>query len=273
MEAHPVGAPVPEPARDVAVDTYVERGAAAYVAELIGTFALVFFITMVVSLFVVKAPVGSPVQPFVDWSVIGLVHAFVLFMLVQTLAVLSGAHLNPAITIALATIRQIRWPEAAIYIVLQLAGGILGALLTKWLVTHQGADVHYGAPSVSPTLRSGIFPGAAAELVGTFFLVWAVVGVAVSPAGLKDWAGFAIGATLGMAVMVFGPLTGAGLNPARSFGPSLVANSFDGGAGAGKFIVIYIVGPILGGVLAALAYTYLYTTHGKKGVQGMEPVG
>jgi MIP family channel proteins len=273
MEANPVGDPASAPARAPVVDTYVDRGMAAYLAELIGTFALVFFITMVVSLFVVKAPAGSPVQPFIDWSVIGLVHAFVLFMLVQTLAVVSGAHLNPAVTVALASIRQIRWSEAGVYIVLQFAGAILAALLTKWLLTRQGADVHYGAPSVSAALRGGVVPAAACEFVGTFFLVWAIVGVAVSPTGLKDWAGFAIGATLGLGVMVFGPLTGAGLNPARAFGPSLVAHSFDAGAGTGRFIVIYIVAPIVGAALASLAYAYLFTTPGKKGVQGMEPVG
>lgn len=81
MEAHPVDEPV--------VDTYVERGPAAYIAELIGTFALVFFITMVVTLYISVPPAGQP-QPFIDWSVIGLVHAFVLFMLIQTLAVISA---------------------------------------------------------------------------------------------------------------------------------------------------------------------------------------
>src|SRR5215208_7459990 len=112
MEAHPAGAPMADPVRDDVVDTYVERGPAAYIAELIGTFALVFFVTMVVSLYI-TAPTGNPpVQPFIDWSVIGLVHAFVLFMLIQTLAVISGAHFNPAVTIALAAIRQIRPPEA-----------------------------------------------------------------------------------------------------------------------------------------------------------------
>ena len=127
MEAHPVGAPVPEPDRPAVVDTYVERGPAAYIAELIGTFALVFFITMVISLFITPASPGQP-QPFIDWSVIGLVHAFVLFMLIQTLAVISGAHLNPAITLGLTVIRQIRPPEAMVYIVLQFAGAVLGRL-------------------------------------------------------------------------------------------------------------------------------------------------
>src|SRR5258705_252988 len=108
MEANPVGGPGPEEIEVVVVDdTYVPRGPAAYVAELVGTMMLVFAITMVVSLYVIVPPAGQ-VQPFIDWSVIGLVHAFVLFMLIQTLAVISGAHLNPAVTVALTSVRQIR---------------------------------------------------------------------------------------------------------------------------------------------------------------------
>jgi MIP family channel proteins len=268
MQAHPVGAPVPEPDRQV-VDTYVPRGPAAYMAELIGTFALVFFITMVFSLFVVPAAPGQA-QPFIDWSVVGLVQAFALFMLIQTLAVISGAHLNPAVTLAMTAIRQIRPPEALIYIVLQFAGAILGALLTKALISDEGAAINYGAPAVSARLSHSILLGAICEGVGTFFLVWAIVGVAVNPAGLKDWAGLSIGTTLGFLVMIFGPLTGAGLNPARSFGPALVGHAFDG---IGHFVWVYVVGPLVGGAVAALVYTYVFTTPGKKGVQGMEPVG
>jgi glycerol uptake facilitator protein len=271
VEAHSVGAPGPEPVRrEVVIDTYVERGPAAYVAELIGTFALVFFITMVVSLYVTAVPVGQP-QPFIDWSVIGLVHAFVLFMLIQSLAVISGAHFNPAVTVALAVIRQIRPPEAFVYIVLQFAGGILGALLTKGLISNEGAGVNYGAVAVSAArLDHSVWLGAVCEGVGTFFLIWAIVGVAVNPAGLKDWAGLAIGTTLGFLVMIFGPLTGAGLNPARAFGPALVGHFFDG---TGRFAVVYIIAPIIGGVIAAVAYTFVFTTPGKKGLEGMEPVG
>jgi len=154
MEAHPVGAPVPEPARDPVVDTYVARGPAAFAAEFIGTFALVFFICMVVSLYVSPVDKQTGIQPFIDWSVIGLVHAFVLFMLIQTLAVISGAHFNPAVTVALAAVRQIRVPEAAVYIVLQFAGGILGALLTKAILKDEGAGVHYAAPAVSDRIGS-----------------------------------------------------------------------------------------------------------------------
>ncbi|HEX4735560.1 MAG TPA: aquaporin [Thermoleophilaceae bacterium] len=271
MEAHPVGDPAFEPARDDVIDTYVARGPAAYVAEFVGTFALVFFITMVVTLYITVPAAGQP-QPFIDWSVIGLVHAFLLFMLIQSLAVISGAHFNPAVTVAMATIRQIRPPEALVYIVLQFAGGILGALLTKALLTDEGAAVNYGAPAISERLSDKVFLGAVCEGLGAFFLVWAIIGVAVNPAGLKDWAGLVIGTTLGFLVMIFGPLTGAGLNPARSFGPALVAGK---GAfhGAGDFTIVYILAPIIGAVVATLLYTYVFTTPGKKGVQGMEPVG
>ena len=79
-----------------------------------------------------------------------------------------------------------------------------------------------------------------------------------------------IGTTLGFLVMIFGPLTGAGLNPARALGPALVGKHFDG---IGHFIWCFTVAPIVGAVLAALVYTFVFTTEGKKGVRGMEPVG
>jgi MIP family channel proteins len=270
MEALSVDEPGADPVVEDVVDTYVPRGPAAFIAEFIGTFMLVFVVTMVVSLYIVVPTANAPVQPFIDWSVIGLVHAFILFMLIQTLGVVSGAHLNPAVTISLAAVRQIRPPEAVVYIVLQLAGGVLGALLTKALVSDEGAAIHYGAPVVSDRLSHSIFLGAITEAVGTFFLVWAIVGVAVSPRGLKDWAGLAIGMTLGAIVMIFGPLTGAGLNPARSFGPALVSHHFDG---IGHFFWVYCAGPVVGGLVATLLYTYVFTSPGKKGVVGMEPVG
>jgi MIP family channel proteins len=191
-------------------------------------------------------------------------------MLIQTLAIISGAHLNPAVTLALTAIRQIRPPEALIYIVLQFAGGILGALLTKALISDEGAAINYGAPAVTARLSHSIFLGAICEGIGTFFLVWAIVGVAVNPSGLKDWAGLAIGTTLGFLVMIFGPLTGGSFNPARALGPALVGHAFDG---IGHFFWVYVAAPIVGAAAAALLYTYVFTSPGKKGVQGMEPVG
>ena len=257
------------------VEVIPERGPAAFVAEVLGTAALVFFITMVISLFITpptpQGPGLPPVQPFIDWSVIGLVHVFVLFMLIQTLAVICGAHFNPAITVALAVIRQIRWIDAAIYVLCQCVGAILGALLTKALLLDEGRAIHYGAPTVSDKLDHSAWLGFLAEGIGAFFLIFAVVGVAVSPQGLKDWSGWVIGGTLGLVVMVIGPLTGASVNPARALGPALVGPHFD--LSTFKWIIVYALGPIVGGVLAAVTYFYLFILPGKKGPVGMEPVG
>ena len=89
-----------------------------------------------------------------------------------------------------------------------------------------------------------------------------IVGVAVNPRSAKETAALAIGATLGVAVMVIAPLTGAGFNPARAFGPALVAGEF---GGAGNFILVYVLAPILGALAAAVAYFNLYVAPGRKG--------
>jgi MIP family channel proteins len=248
-----------------------ERGPAAYVAEFIGTFALVFFVTAAVSLYVTPATPQNP-APFIDFSVIGLVHVFVLFMLIQTLAIVSGAHFNPAVTAALTLLRQIRPLDAVIYIVCQLAGAVAGALVTKALMTEfdNARDVNYGATLLSDKIDEKALLGMLAEGIGTFFLVWAIVGVAVNPRAAKDWAAFAIGATLGFLVMVLGPLTGAGLNPARSFGPALVSGEW---GSADDFLLVYVFAPVVGAILAAVLYFNLVIAPGKKGPGGMGPVG
>ena len=246
-----------------------DRGPAAYIAEFVGTAALVFFITAVVSLFVTPSSPENP-APFIDWSVIGLVHVFVLFVLIQTLALISGAHFNPAITVALTFLRQIKPPDAGIYILAQLSGAVAGALLTKGLLLDEGKAVHYGATVVGPRLDGSIFPGMVAEAVGTFFLVWAVVGVAANPRAAKDWAALSIGGALGAGVMIIGPLTGAGFNPARAFGPALVAHEW---GGADDFILVYVLAPIIGALIAALLYARVLTAPGATGEKPMEPVG
>jgi MIP family channel proteins len=246
-----------------------DRGPAAYIAEFVGTLLLVFFITAVVSLYV-GGPTPTNPSPFVDFSVIGLVHAFVLFGLVQTLAVVSGAHFNPAVTVVMTALRQIKPPDALIYIVAQLAGGVAGAGLTKLLLEDEGEFSHYGATLVSDRLGGDVLPGMVTEALGTFFLVWVIVGVAVNPRATKDWAALAIGAALGMGVMVLAPLTGAGFNPARSFGPAIVSGEW---GGVGDFLIVYVAGPVLGALIAGFLYFSVFITPGKKGVGGAEPVG
>jgi glycerol uptake facilitator protein len=247
-----------------------DRGPAAYVAEFVGTLLLVFFITAVVSLYGPEPSPQNP-NPFIDFSVIGLVHVLLLFVLIQTLAVISGAHFNPAVTVAMTALRQIKPPDALIYIVAQLAGGVAGALLTKGILNDEGRTEDYGATTVSEDLLQGDwFPGMIVEALGTFFLLWAIIGVAVNPRATKEWAALAIGGALGMAVMVFAPLTGAGFNPARSFGPAVVGEAFDG---VDQFLLVYVLGPVVGALVAAFLYFQIFVAPGKKELGGVEPVG
>jgi MIP family channel proteins len=240
-----------------------QKAPTAYVAEFIGTFALVFFITSVVVLFVTPGGGGGS-----DYAVVGLVHALLLFLLVQSLGSISGAHLNPAITLGLAALRKIKPNDAVVYILLQLAGAVAGALMTKFILSDRVADgttavggvsANVGTPSLNDSgpnaLLGGVAQGFVAEAIGTFFLVWAVIAVAVNPRATRDWAGLAIGGTLGFGVMVLGPLTGGSLNPARWFGPALVSNHFTDAW-------LYILAPLVGGVLAALTYWYLFVESG-----------
>ncbi len=233
-----------------------KRGASAYIAELVGTFLLVLFIALVVSVYA-RTGISTP-----EFAVIGLLHAFLLMMLIQALGGASGAHFNPAVTIGLASVREIKPVEAVGYIVMQLIGAIAAAALCKLILTELPGGPSLGNPAVSSLLAGKTLLGALCELVGTFALVWAIMGAAVNPRGERGWAGFVIGATLGFAVLVFAPLTGAGLNPARSLGPAIIAGHFWGGFG--RFFVVYVVGPIVGALIAAIGYKLLVLEPQKK---------
>ncbi|MGE5636376.1 MAG: MIP/aquaporin family protein [Nocardioidaceae bacterium] len=252
-------------------DVVEERGTAAYVAEFVGTLLLVLLIAGAVSLFA-TSPTPQDPTPFIDWSVIGLVHVLILFILVQTLAVVSGAHFNPAVTVAMVALRQIRPPDAVIYIVAQLAGAVGAALIVRLLLNEfpNAEAVNYGAPAVGDPLDGKTLLGMLAEFIGTFVLLFTIVGVALDPRLDRAVGPLAIGGALGVAVMVLGPLDGAGLNPARSFGPALVAGDF---GGFGKFLLVYVLAPVLGALAAAIAYFNVLIAPGAKGREGMEPVG
>jgi MIP family channel proteins len=221
------------------------RGATAYVAEGIGTFLLVFFICAVLS-------VGSAGSLQLDIAGLGLLHALTLGVLVYALAASSGAHFNPAVTVGQLAVGQIRRGDAAAYIIFQLVGGVLAALLVMLLFNDAGASANYGATAIDPQVIDGgsAWLGLIAEAVGTFMLMWAVMAVAVNPRGEKHFAGLVIGGALGLAVMVVGPATGAGLNPARWFGPALASGTY-------ADFWIFILGPVIGALLAAVGYRKL----------------
>jgi MIP family channel proteins len=238
-----------------------DRGLAAYIAELIGTLLLTFAIGMVVSLFVAT---GTASATGSDFAVVGLVQGLTLFFLIMVFGPVSGGHFNPAVTTAAAVLRRIDPIDAVVYILAQLSGAVLGALLVKGLILDEGRASHYGAGQVSSLLGSPA-AGAIVEGLGTAFIVLAVCAVALNPRARQEWAPLAIGLTFTFAVMIFGPLTGACFNPARWFGPALIGDFFNGFAGIWPFVL----GPIVGALVAALLYRFVIA--GPQYAEGAEP--
>ena len=234
----------PGPARATALPVGTP---AAYAAELLGTFVLVLFIVLAVS------ATAAPPAGNVDLVLIALTHTFALFLLVRSLGAASGAHFNPAVTVALLFKRKIAPVDAGVYIVLQCIGAILAVLFAKAIMGDAAEAVNYAGPAVTEGAFADGSPwlGGLAEGTGAFVLMWAVMATAVDPRGNREWAPFVIGISLGLGVLVLAPVTGAAINPARAFGPLLVGDfgSF------GDFLAAYVLGPILGALAAAALYT------------------
>jgi MIP family channel proteins len=212
-----------------------------FVAELIGTFALVF--------------VGSAVGLYdAGLLAIALAHGLTLAVFAYTLGHISGTHINPAVTFGLALNGTVGWSEAVVYWVAQFAGAVLAGLVLSVVVGAVNPQVFGGAQTRGVLTDQFPYYALAVEALLTFFLVTTVLQTAVAgKAG--PMAGWAIGTTLTIAILAGGPLTGASLNPARTFGPAAVA----GAARDGMMYLIYFVGPLLGAAVAVGAYRLLET--------------
>lgn len=223
------------------------------VAELVGTFALIF--------------VGMGSIVFVQSSgLIGVAFAHGLTIAIMASAVghISGGHFNPAVTLAFVVTRRIAPLLAVVYWLAQLAGGVLGALALRGLFPSE-ANLDQGVPVVNETISVGA--GLGLEALLTFFLVWVIFATAVDPGGaFKSIAGLAIGLTITIDILAAGPLTGAAMNPARALGPELVQNIWDD-------FWIYLVGPAVGAAVAALAYDWLYLRADRPPVVGTPDSG
>ncbi len=211
------------------------------IAELIGVFMLVFIGggAMIINVYHDGA---------ISLGGIAAAHGLALAIAVTTTMSISGGHINPAITVGLWSVGRIGTLKAVQYVIAQLLGAVLAAVVLRWLMpVSAGHNAMYGALSVAGdiTLAGAIL----IEAVLTFFLAFAVMGTAVDPNAPKV-GGFGIGLTLWMCVLAGGPLTGAALNPARAFGPALVAGNWVGQ-------LAYWVGPILGAVVAMQVYERL----------------
>jgi aquaporin Z len=228
------------------------------VAEFLGTFALVFFgsasivsaAALRANLLGTSATAGNILRSFgsVDLVLVALAHGMVLAVMVTALGRISGGHFNPVVTIAAFVGRHIEAPLAALYIGIQLIASVVAALVLKYIYPNDLLNVvKWGAPTtaVDNTGKAMLI-----EALLTFFLVLVVYATAIDPKGaFKQIAGLAIGFVLIFDIIVGGPLTGAAMNPARAFGPSLLAGIVDQ-----NHFFIYWVGPLVGAVVAAVLY-------------------
>lgn len=222
--------------------------ARAAVAEFLGPFTLV------------TAGVGAVIatQNLGDGGnlvAVGLAHGLAIALMAGALGAISGGHFNPAVTISMLATGNIKLARAAVYIVAQLLGGVAGAGVLTLIFPALGelgrnnAGVNLGVPGLGPDVTQ--FGGVLLEAIMTFFLVLVIFGTAVDPRGPKAIAPLLIGLTITMDIIFGGRITGAAMNPARAFGPEVVQQDFTN-------FWIYWIGPIVGGLVAAFLYTFLF---------------
>ena len=217
------------------------------IAELIGTFAFVFL------------GAGSIITNTLTHGALGLLgialaHGLALAIMITVFAATSGGHINPAVTIGMLVTRRIEPVLGLLYIVAQLVGATLAGLLLQAVfpfAVWQAAEL--GTPLLAPGVSFGT--GVLVEAVLTFFLLLAVFGTAVDPRAPKI-GGFGIGLTVAVDILVGGALTGASMNPARTFGPALAGGFWQND-------LVYWIGPIIGAVIAALIYQYVILRTGR----------
>ena len=233
-----------------------------FFAELLGTFFLVFFgtgsavVTLLVSDSIDPLNVGIGILGGLgDWIAIALVFGLTVMICIYVFGKISGAHLNPAVTIGLLVTKNIALVDSIYYIVAQVIGACLGSI-ALFLCLGNPAVVIGGLGATAPGLGVTYWQAMFAEFLGTFFLMMVVMGVAVDKKAEPGFAGISIGMTVAAVIAVLGAFTGASINPARTFGPSLM-DMVLGGQNLWAYFPIYLVGPILGAICAAFAYAYL----------------
>jgi MIP family channel proteins len=233
----------------------------AAVAELVGTFTLVF--------------IGAGAGALAATSGAGIVGVALAYGLALTVIVyawgnISGAHVNPAVTFGVVIAGRMEWIKAISYWIAQFLGALAAAYLLLWLIGH-GTDLGRTVGSLTP-LGAEPAEGTSAlkvivlEGVLTFFLVVAVMVSGVHGLNGKA-AGVAIGLVLAMDVLAGGSLTGASMNPARTLGPAVALGDV-------SYVWMYFVGPLLGGALGALVYEkYFLSAVPTPPVETAEPRG
>ena len=218
-------------------------------AEAIATYALVFFGPLAIILSVVAFGDGLSIESII---MIALAHGAAIGLMVYAFGHISGAHINPAVTIPMMITKKISITDGIGYIIFQLIGAVVAAFSLKAILPEIGAKVNFGTQGgPSELLNNSIMAGITVEIILTFFLVTVIFLTAVhkkAPAGIH---GISIGGMVFLLHIVGVPLTGASMNPARTFGPAVVS-------GFWELHWLYWLAPIIGGIIAGVIMNYVF---------------
>jgi glycerol uptake facilitator protein len=226
-------------------------------AEVLGTALLVLVGPGSVVATLVLAGDSKPAVTGADLLGISFAFGLIIAALVYALGKVSGCHINPAVTFALAVTKRFPWREVPAYWGSQVLGAVIGAFGIWAVFAHSGIDLGMGQTSFnqdSTTWAQAIF----AEGIGTFMLMFAILGI-VDSRSPGDLAGLVIGGVVIAIIMIVGPITGASLNPARAFGPEFVSAIGNGATHWNQLIPVYILPGLAGAAIAAFVYDFLAT--------------
>jgi MIP family channel proteins len=215
----------------------------AAIAELVGTFILIFGGTAVAVAAILARPTAGAAY---DSLAVALAFGLALVAVVAAVGHVSGAHVNPAVTLGMAATKKFPWQFVPHYVGAQLVGAVLGAVAT-WITLGGPARGEAKLAATYPAQGVGDLQAFVVEILITFILVFVVMAVATDDRAPAAIAPIAVGFALAVGVFIAGPVTGGSLNPARSLGPMLVAGDLTS-------VWLYILGPIVGGILGALLY-------------------
>jgi len=217
-------------------------------AEGVATYCLVFFGPLSVILSVAAFGDGLSTEAII---MISLAHGSAIGLMVYAFGHVSGAHINPAVTIPMIITKKISPADGAGYIVFQLIGGIVAAFTLLMTLPELGAQVNFGTQAPSELINFSATSAVGLEAIFTFFLVTVIFMTAVHKKAAAGIQGLSIGGMVFLLHLVGVPLTGASMNPARTLGPAIVS-------GFWEFHWVYWVGPIIGGIIAGLIMNYIF---------------
>jgi MIP family channel proteins len=221
------------------------RSLAAMFGEVVGTYLLIFLGTGSVIAFTERAGSGKP-----DLLAIALAWGFAVLAVVYAFGHVSGAHVNPSVTIGLAVARKFPWKAVPVYLAAQLVGGLLASLSLWAVFGSKGRDAPILLGGTAP--QKGFSTGTVflAEVLITFILLIVVMATATDDRAESPAVGLGVGLTIAAGILVMGPVSGASFNPVRSLAPDIVSGEFPAWG-------VYIAGPLVGAVLGALLYEFL----------------